>query len=241
MINKRNIENTVLIILMLVLLGVNLTGCARKGNNKNDLKVKKWERASAEPTIIQSSLQKNRLVDFNLLIKDMPEEVIVEEITLEGNLQFDNGSLTIINAGLKLPKDCYIEFLRLSGNIELTEASLKTAGLINADIEAGRGSKIHLYGNAPFKNSKINICGTDISLYLYNLSREYVISNILNKNIISIEGKSVNLPHGEQEINTGNFKLKISDFENGSKITIDPIYTTSLDSYVKPNILKTKY
>ncbi|MEN8248097.1 MAG: hypothetical protein ABFS32_04140 [Bacteroidota bacterium] len=226
MIKKLNTEYVSIVILTLSVLNFFLAGCRNTEQSKSvEEREGKWERASAQPSIIQSSLQENRLVDFSLLIKDKPEETIVGKEIIGGNLQFDNGSLTIINAGLKLPEDCCIEFLGPSGSIELERASLKTAGLINADVEAGRGSELHLYGDDPLKSSKIDMRGTDITLYFYSLSVEYVISNILNEDMVSIEGQKIAIPEGKDELKTASYKLKVSGFKKGTRVTLHLLHS----------------
>ncbi|MEN8248302.1 MAG: hypothetical protein ABFS32_05185 [Bacteroidota bacterium] len=232
MTNYINKGNTAILILLIIILGSALAGCGKRGQNIGDEGATTVNRqednrvtASAEPSVSMNSLHENRAVDFNLLIKDKSEEVIVKKETIEGNLQFDNGSLTIINAGLKLPEDCSIEFLGTRGNIELEMASLKTAGLINANVEAGSGCELHLHGDDPLKNTKINMQGTDISLYLYSLHKEYVLSNILKSDIISFKGKRIEIPEGKDELINSSYKLEVVDFKKGSKVILKPLYS----------------
>jgi hypothetical protein len=178
-----------------------------------------WESFNTEPSLSLNAIPSNNPIDFNLLIKDNPDEIIIDLKTLQGNMLFNGGSLTIINAGLKLPHDAGIEFLNQSGIIRLDSASLTIAALTNAIVELNCGAELHLFTQNPMSNSTINMSEQGGSVYFHEMSAETISAKIISQDIITVGGKAaVPFYHGDPPSEI-SFNVMVLPFNDGFMIS----------------------
>lgn len=193
--------------------------CTHSVNNEGDDAVKSWEKLQSEPSLSLEPSDESKIINYNIFIKDNLDVEPNEYDSFNGSLVFDDGSLTLQNAQVKLSNEHHIRFIDEQGSISIEESILSASYIENAKIDLNSDAELHLYSARPLRNAYLNVIGADISIYFHGLNFNYLNEYFFNSGMLSIDDEQL-----QSSIDINKFsgrQIGIKSFDDGVCLIIN--------------------